>query len=116
MAGKIYLSQKDLKEEYFKSVEAKAATSRLLHMFQKIAKNFIRQYDSPNKIDTDACVNYAVAEAWQKWNKYNPEVSDDIFSFYTTMIANDMKLHYKQINKGKELNISIESLLSNEDK
>lgn len=116
MAGKIYLSPKLLREEYYKSVEAKTPTEKLVLMFQKIGKNFIRQYDSPNKIDTDACVNYAVAEAWQKWDKYNPDVSDDIFNFYTTMISNDMKLHYKQITKGKDLNISIESLLSNEDK
>ncbi len=109
----IYCTPKELLEEYNKSAELGKSTDKLLVLFTKIAKHYSTTFDSKNKCDLNACINYAVSEAWQKWHKYNPEVSDNIFSFFTTMIDNDMKLHYKQITRGKSINISIESLFNN---
>ena len=113
---KHYLTQKDFLEEYNKCLEDGKASSKLTLMFEKIAKNFAKTFDVVNRCDTLACINYAVAEAWIKWDKFNPEISDNIFSFFTTMISNDMKLHYKTLNKGKNVNISLDALLSNENK
>ncbi len=109
----IYVTPKDLIIEYDKSIEKGAPTDKLIALFTKIAKNFSTTFDSKNKCDMDACINYAVAEAWQKWDKFNPEKSDNIFSFYTTMLSNDMRLHYKLITRGKSNQISIDALFSN---
>ena len=73
------------------------------------------QFQYTNKIDFNACVNYAITEAYYKWHTFNQQKSNNIFSFYTTMILNDMKIHYKQITKGKKINISIDSIFSNEN-
>lgn len=107
-----YVSAKELIEEYYKSTELGKCSDKLLEYFRRIAKRFSNVYNYTNKCDLDAVVEYAVSEAWMKWDTFDPEKSDNIFSFYTTMIANDMKLHYKLITKGKNLNISIDSLFS----
>lgn len=112
-----FVTPKELKTEYDKSIDLGNCTPNLLILFRKIAEKFsIGNYTYVNKIDFDACVNYAVFEAYMKWNKFNEEKSTNIFSFYTTMLSNDMRIHYKQLTRGKELNISLESLFSNIEK
>jgi hypothetical protein len=110
---KIYVTPKELLFEYDKSIEIGKPTEKLIVLFEKIAKHFGTVFDYKNKCDFNACVNYAISEAWLKWDKFNPEKSDNLFSFYTTMISNDMRYQYKLINKGKNIQISIDSLFSN---
>lgn len=105
-----YVDPKEFIAEYHKSVELGKPTNKLIAFFTKIATGFISLYNGKNQCDTNACINYAVAEAWQKWNKFDETRSDNIFSFFTTIISNDLRLHYKQITKGKERKIYIESL------
>jgi len=109
----IYLDPKILLTEYDKSIGLGVPTEKLVVLFQKIAKNFATTFNSNNKCDLNACINFGVSEAWQKWNKFNPEKSDNLFSFYTTIISNDMKLHFKQITRGKGKQISLDALFSN---
>lgn len=110
-----YVSQKELFIEYNNSISKGSCTDKLLSYFRKIAKRFATTFEYVNKCDAEAVIEYAVAEAWQKWDSFDPEKSSNIFSFYTTMLANDMKAHYKEITKGKNLNISIEALFSSEN-
>jgi len=113
---KQYVPPKDLKAEYFKSLEADKATDKLILMFQKIAKHYATRFKYVNKCDESACVSYATSEAWIKWKKYDEEKSSNIFSFYTSMIANDLMFYHKKMTKGNKNQISIESLFSNENK
>lgn len=113
--GTHYVSAKELWEEYNNSITKRECTDKLLLYFRRIAKHFATTFEYVNKQDLNAVVEYAVAEAWQKWSTFNPEITNNIFSFYTTMIANDMKLHHKLITKGKELHISLESLFTPRD-
>lgn len=110
-----YVSAKELYEEYNKSLQLGKCSDKLLLYFRRIAKRFASTFEYVNKADADAVIEYAVAEAWQKWDTFDPQKTNNIFSFYTTMLANDMKLHYKQLTKGKNLNISIESLFTPKD-
>lgn len=110
-----YVSAKELYEEYNNSLQLGKCSDKLLIYFRRIAKRFASTFEYVNKADADAVIEYAVAEAWQKWDTFDPQKTNNIFSFYTTMLANDMKLHYKQITKGKNLNISIESLFTPKD-
>lgn len=110
-----YLSQKELFTEYNNSINAGKCTDKLLVYFRRLAKRISTTFEYVNKQDLNAVVEYAVAEAWMKWDTFNPERTNNIFSFYTTMIINDMRTHYKEITKGKDLNISIESLFTNKD-
>jgi len=109
----IYLDPKVLFTEYDKSIELGRPTDKLVILFQKIAKNYATTFNTSNKCDLNACINFGVSEACQKWNKYDTEKSDNIFSFYTTIISNDMRLHFKEITKGKGRQISLDALYSN---
>ena len=111
-----YCEPEELLLEYNKSLAIGKPTEKLVSLFTRIATRFSTTFFNVNKCDESACINYAVAEAWQKWESYNPERSNNIFSFYTTMIANDMMVHHKLIKRGKKVNISIEALFSNIDK
>lgn len=111
-----YVQPKQFKLEYDKSIDLGKPTDKLISMFDKIGRNYITIFGSSNKLDIDACINHAVFRAWEKWDKFNYEVSDNLFSYFTRMIANDMMDHYKYINKGKGNKISIDVLFSNTNK
>jgi hypothetical protein len=111
---KLYISPAEFTAEFKKSKEIGAPTEKLVLMFQKIAKNFSTTFTYVNRCDYDACINFAVSEAWRKWESYDPERSDNIFSFYTTIIANDLMTHYNLLTRGKSVNISIDALFASE--
>ena len=110
----VYLTKEQLFEEYNNCLKVGYCTEKMTSYFEKIARRFSTVYKNNfgNTTDWNAIVNYAVAEAWFKWQEFNPQKSDNIFSFYTTMIANDMRTHYKQLNKGKGINISLDVLMA----
>jgi len=112
----IYVTKQELTDEYNKSLKIGKPTEKFMVLITKIAKNFIKTFKNTNTCDTNACVNYAVAEVWMKWNKFDPTKSDNIFSFFTTMISNDIIYHWKYINRGKKVNISIDSLFNSDNK
>lgn len=107
-----YVKPEDFHIEYSLSQEKGEPTRKLLLMFEKIAKGYSSQFRG-NKLDIDACVNYATFEAWKKWDKYDKERSSNIFAFFTQMIKNDLAQHHKKIFHKKELYINIESLFAN---
>ncbi len=112
-SGSQYVSAAELWEEYNKSMEQGRCTDKLLLYARRIIKRFASTLETINKCDLDACIEYAVGEFFQKWDTFDPQRTKKIFSFYTTMLANDLRMHYKLINKNKDLFLSIDSLLSN---
>jgi hypothetical protein len=109
--SKYYIPPEKFRAEYALSQEKGEPTLKLLLMFEKIAKRYSTKFRCVNKLDTDACVNYALTEAWQKWDKYDETRSDNIFSFFTSMVKNDLAQHYKDITKNKS-HISLDVLFS----
>ncbi len=107
-----YVNPKEFQEEYDLSLKNDEPSKKLLLMFQKIAKGYSKKYTG-NKIDTDACVNYALTEAWKKWKKFDRTRSSNIFAFFTQMIKNDLAQHHNKIFKNKKFNISIDALFVN---
>lgn len=110
-----YLTPGELKQEYLTSIEKGKPTDKLVKMFEKIAKKYSNRLTFTNKCDLDACINWAVTEAWIKWNKYDEERSPNIFAFFTQMIKNDLMQHSQNINKGKDITISIDALYTEKD-
>lgn len=113
--AKIYLPPADLKREYLNSVQAGSPTKKLIEYFNLIAKNYSTIFKFVNKQDKSAVINFAVSEAWLKWDKYDETRSKNLFSFFTEMLKNDMILHYNTLTKGKKVNISIDNLFENSD-
>lgn len=109
----IYLKPKDFQEEYTKCKEVGKCSNKLLLMFEKIAKKYVVTFGGKNKLDNDACVNYALTEAWKKWEKYDETKSTNIFAFFTQMIKNDLMAHHNKLYHKKELYVSLDSVFSN---
>jgi hypothetical protein len=117
MAKNIYLPPEEFKQEYDSCLINNAPSEKLISYFEKIAKH-VFPYTFGNFVNThdkNACINFAVAEAWKKWNKFDKNKSSNLFSFFTTMIINDMILHFNQLNNCKKQLISIDSLTINKD-
>ena len=113
----IYLTAEKLRNDFEESLKLNKCSKALLDDFQLIAVNAIRRLNNGNEkhIDKDACINYAVSEAWKKWKLFNPEKTTNIFSFYTTMILNDMRIHYNYLNKWNGRCISMSLFENNEE-
>jgi DNA-directed RNA polymerase specialized sigma subunit len=114
-----YLPPDKFAEVYQAAKDNNNPTMLLFYCFRLIAENFSNVYNNTSQQDKDAIINYAISEAWRKWDKFDPEVSKNLFSFFTTMISNDMKTHYNLIfgkNRNKDNKykfVSIEKLFGN---
>lgn len=111
-----YLAPEKLRKDYNDSLKEGKCNNELLKDFRLIAENSIRTLNNGNEqhIDRGVCINYAVTEAWCKWKSYDPNKTSNIFSFYTTMILNDMRIHYNYLNRWKGRCISM-TLFENSD-
>lgn len=109
-----YVKPADFRLEYYKSIEADEPTRGLLVMFEKIARGWGSKYPNTNKLDLDSYVNHAVTEAWRKWKKFNPQISGNLFAWFTSVIKNDMAQASNKLNHNKHLNISIDALFINQ--
>ena len=110
----IYLKNEVFERHYNESVKTGEVSKLLLHDFFLLASNIYKMLGQKTDINRDACINYAVSEAWRKWRKYVPEKSANIFAFFTSMIMNDMKIHHNYINKIVNRSISL-TLFENND-
>lgn len=111
---KYYIKPEDFHQEFTECLAAGEPSSKLMIMFEKIARGKSRTFFSNNKIDTEAGISYAVTEAWLKWKKYDINRSENIFAFFTTIIDNDLKTYYNKLTKYKKRNISIDAIFSNQ--
>lgn len=110
LKSNIYLPPQVLKEAYDKSMADGKCSNELIDCFYKIANELETQFHQVNEIDKRSCVNYAVAEMWKKWDKYDESVSQNLFSFYTTVIYNDLRISHNKRVKHKDKFISLDAL------
>ena len=111
----IYLKNEVLKKHYNDSIDRGVCSKELIDDFFLLATNIYKTLGKETDIDRDACINYAVTEAWVKWIKYVPEESPNIFAFFTSMIMNDIKIHYNYLNRVSNRFVSL-TLFENEEK
>jgi len=118
---KKYLPPEILRAEYELSKTKGEPTVKLISYFELIATKLSNLYDNTSPKDRASIIAYATQEAWRKWETYDERNSTNIFSFFTTVIFNDLRTHYNSIfekDKMKRHNvkkISIESLFSGEN-
>lgn len=111
-ADNFYINPNEMRREWDACMKKDECSRKLLSMFELIARHFSRNFMYLNNTDKEACINFAVTEAWQKWRRFDPTVTENIFALFTTMISNDMRQHFKQITKNYSRNISIEALMT----
>jgi hypothetical protein len=104
----VYLKPDVMLKHFENSIELGECSDDLVKDFQLIAENFMSTFNSKDEYMKNVCINYAVTEAWVKWNKYNSERSVNIFAFFTAMISNDLKIHYNYMNRFRKTYVSID--------
>lgn len=107
-----YINPEEMRKEWDACMKRDECSKKLLGMFELIARHFSRNFMYINNTDKEACINFALTEAWQKWKRFDPTITDNIFALFTTMISNDMRQHFKHITKNYSRNISIEALMT----
>jgi len=103
----IYLKNSVFTKHYNDSLTSGQCTKEFLSDFFLLAENIYKTLGRETDMDRSACINYAVTEAWQKWIQYDPKKSPNIFAFFTSMISNDIKIHYNYLNRIGNRSISL---------
>lgn len=113
-----YIEPNEMLAEYNKCLENNKCSYELLKMFELIANKYSKSksINFSSTKDRVTCVNYAVSEAWQKWNKFDSERSQNIFAFFTQMIKNDLMQHHEKLYRRSRNEISLDAVFSNNDK
>lgn len=110
-----YIQGSDFQNEYKLSQQQGEPTKRLISMFELIARRYSSKYNNLCQMDTESCINYAVMEAYSKWDKYDKNRSENIFAFFTQMIKNDLTAHYNELNGDNYRHVSIDAIFINRD-
>lgn len=108
----LYINPNQMRKVWDECMQKNECSEELLKYFELIAINFSKVFHYVNEIDKRATINHALSEAWINWKKFDPERTENIFSFFTTCIANWMRQYYNHLTKNKEKHISLETLLS----
>lgn len=109
---RFYINPVKMREVWEASKLNGECSLELLTYFQKIAFHFSNVFWYGDKYEKDSCINFALAAAWQKWDKFDPQRCENIFSFFTTMIANDIRLEWNSMTRNKDRHISLDALMS----
>lgn len=113
---KHYVTKQSLYNAWVKSIDNDICSDELLGMFRKIANHVATIFVFNSLTDKKAIIEAGVTIAWEKWKTFDINKTDNIFSYFTTIILNGMRGHYKEITKHKHVNISIEALFSGGNK
>lgn len=109
-----YINPDEMLGEYDDCLKNNVCSYKLLNYFKLIANKYSksRNISFSSNHDRNVCVNYAVTEAWQKWNKFDKTKSDNIFAFFTQMIKNDMLIMHERLYRRSRLDISLDSIFN----
>jgi hypothetical protein len=115
---KNYIDADEMLQEYNECIQNNKCSYKLLKMFELIANRYSKSkaINFTSNQDRLVCVNYAVSEAWIKWNKFDSNRSENIFAFFTQMIKNDLKQHHEKLYRRSRNEISLDAVFANENR
>lgn len=94
-----YINNSELHDEIMKSKAQDKLTRRAVEMLQLIAENSIKRITYENPMDRDDCIAHAMFDVARYWRGYNPEKSNNVFAFYTTMVTRGYIKGWKSIHQ-----------------
>lgn len=106
-----YLNNKDLLEEYHKSVAQEKMTDKLANMLQLLCLRYSKKANFANYTYVEDMASFAMLMLCQTWKGFNPEKSTNIFGYYTQCVKNSF-IQYLNAEK-KQRNIRDSLLVEN---
>lgn len=103
-----YVSNKELLSEIVKSKNQQALTPRALELLQLMTTRISCIMTYKWEEDQEDCIASAIEDVAKYWNRFNPERSNNAFSFYTQMIKNGLAKGWRKLHPIKaSLKVSI---------
>ena len=106
---KIYVKNRDLREELIKSKAQDKLSKECLDMFILMANMFSSKFKYVYIEDKEDCISFAIMDCFQYWRGYNPEKSANAFAYITQIIKNGFAKGWRKLygNMPKKNKISI---------
>lgn len=101
-----YIDQKKLFEEIIKSKQNNQLTPEALRMLMLMANELSKALKFKYEEDKQDCISFAIEDLLRYWRGFNPERSNNAFSYYTQIAKNGLAKGWKKI-RGKSQNIKI---------
>ena len=117
-AGKEYVNNAALLQEFVKSKAQGSLTDEAIQMFMVMVENIQRKLYYKDSDDKQDCFQSALLDVLQYWDRFDPDKSNNPFGFFTSVIVNGNakgwdKLHPENKEKKKGNDIVFTSLDNN---
>lgn len=96
-SGEHYVKNSEFYEEMKKSLEQGSLTKEAVEMMVKIATHSTMRLVYQNEEDRKDCISGAILGCMKQWNKFNPEVSDNPFAFFTQVCKNEFARTWREL-------------------
>ena len=110
----IYVRNKDLLNEMkFCKDSSLAYPDTLIEMFTLISTKLSQSYSYKVESDRQDCIQGGIMDAFQYWNRFNPQRSTNAFSYVTQIIKNGQFKVFRKLYpySGKGfMNVSINNI------
>ena len=80
-----FIEKKELYSEILLSQKNGSLTPRAFEMLQRIVIECTRKFKYKYPEDKEDCISFAIQDMLLYWHKYNPEISNEVFAYYTQM-------------------------------
>lgn len=100
--AKGYLRNKDLLNELKLSKEKGELTKEALGMFILMVKNISKSFSYKNPEDRKDAIQVALMKCLLYWKSFNPEKSNNPFSYFTQVIKNGFAEGFNQLHPEKD--------------
>ena len=113
--AKIYVKNKDLLAEFKSSKEKGSLNPEIVGMFYLIIDGISKKMSYKDPADKEDCMAFAMEDLCKYWDRFNPEKSDNAFSYFTQIAKNGFAKGWKKIHPPKNPKTIPFSYITGED-
>ena len=96
-----YVNNKDFYEELIKCKENDELSDELVRMFLLMCERLSRKMTYQNPQDREDCIQTACLSFCRYWRSFNPEITKNAFSYFTSLSSMGMAKGWNDLQKGK---------------
>ncbi len=94
-----YVKNADLLAEIIKCKEQDELTEEAAKMFVQIATKMSTMLKYNNHDDREDCISAAVLDCIRYWRNFNPDITQNAFAFFTSVIRNGFAKGWRSLDK-----------------
>jgi len=106
---RVRINKKELYNAILDSQSKGHLTTEAFKLLHQLCINFVSRVYYKDPKDRDDCTQTALLDCLIGWKKFNPEKSNNAFSYFTQVIKIGLIKGWKSLNPGKLNTISLDS-------